>query len=75
MEAEKLDPCLKGGKGRQGKQTEALLSSSVTWPGPAVVGLGWELRGWGGPRDRACLSAARPHSPTGTGKPAVGWEQ
>lgn len=37
LEAEKLDPCLKGGKGRQGKQTEALLSSSVTWPGPAMV--------------------------------------
>lgn len=51
LEAEKLAPCLKGGKGRQGKQMEALLSSSCGLAGPTVVGLGWDLCGWGGPQD------------------------
>lgn len=67
LEAEKLALCLKGGKGRQGKQIEALLSSFLAWPVPSTVGLDWELRSWGGHQDRPCLSAAGRH-------PAWGWE-
>ena len=71
LEAEKLALCLKGGKGRQGKQMETLLSSSLAWPVLTMVGL--ELRGWGGPRDRACLPAAGciPHRKASRGAGAV----
>ena len=46
LEAEKLALCLEGGKGRLGKQFEALLSSPLAWPdygwpGPGATQLGW----------------------------------
>lgn len=66
LEAEKPARCPKSGKGRQGKQKEALLAFSLAWSVLTTVGLDRELHGSGGHWDRPCLSAtAGLHPPQG----------